>query len=771
MHDDSVLLPSGWLVRIRPRPDLNSVSQGRTVLTTNLDGWVEGKSGHQGLWVFQTRMLSDYRWLIQGKQPHNASNSNLGQHNWLGYYIAPLSNCRQTETKDCNPTQQTIELRLYRAVGDGMREEVEVTNHNQIATEVELTLLVDADFADPKEALQHKRIQRGKRQASWKGSRQGGELTYAYRARHAYRHQDASGVSEIDRRIALQLHADSLPERIGRRIKFKVKLPPHRSWRATLNWSVYIDGNEMPLNYADTSVEGETKWERKRREFLDNSTAFEVGGRRDLSKVVHGAMERAKHDLLALRLFDLDRENGWTMAAGVPMYIALFGRDTLATSWEALLLGSEMVQGTLPALDPLRGKAVCDWRDEQPGKMVHEAHTSPLAALDYTPHGRYYGGVTGSIYYPVVVSGLWHWTGSKEIVRPFLDPALAGLHWADRYGDIDHDGFYEYDVRSKQGEKNQGWKDSSDAIVYEDGSQVNDPLGTCEMQAFAYASKLHLAEALWWMDRGDEARVLFDQATELKKRFNDVFWLEDEKYVGLALDSKDRLSRSIASDPGHCLASGILDEDRAKFVADKLMSDELFSGWGVRTLSAKHPAFNPFAYHRGTVWPVENAVFALAFARYGLHDHMHRLAKAMFETASIFEYNRLPEVFAGHGRDREHPFPGLYPKANWPQAWSCSAVFTIIQALLGICPYAPLDVLFVDPHLPAWLPEITLDRLRVGNARVKIRFWRKEDGTSDYRVEDLEGKLHVIRQPSPWSLTAQFGERVKDAVTSWLPGK
>ena len=771
MNDDSVLLPSDWLVRIRPRADLNSVSQGRTVLTTDLDGWVNGKSGHQGLWAFQTRMLSEYRWFIQGKAPQNASNSNLGQHNWLGYYIAPLPNCKQTETKDCNPTQHTIELKIYRAVGDGMREEVEVTNHNQIATELELTLVVDADFADPMEAQLHKRLQHGKKRTEWKSILRGGELKYAYQARHSYQHQDAKGTSAIDRRITLRLESDSPPKRAGRRIKFIVKLGPHRSWRATLNWSVYIDGNEMPLNYAATSVENGTDWDRKRREFLENSTGFAVKQGRDLSEVVYGAMERAKRDLLAMRLFDLDHRNGWTMASGVPMYIALFGRDTLAASWEALLLGTEMVQGTLPALDRYRGDSICDWRDEQPGKMVHEVHTSPLGALNYTPHGMYYGGVTGSIYYPVVVSGLWHWTGSKEVVSPFIEPALAGLHWADTYGDIDGDGFYEYDCRSKQGEKNQGWKDSSDAIVYEDGSQVKDPLGTCEMQAFVYASKLHLSEVLWWMDRGDEARELYTQAQELKKRFNDVFWMDDENYLGMAIDSQDRLSRSIASDPGHCLASGILDENRAKLVADRLMSKEMFSGWGVRTLSAKHPAFNPFAYHRGTIWPVENAVFAIAFARYGLHDHLHWLAKAMFEAAGIFEYNRLPEVFAGHTRDRVHPFPGLYPKANWPQAWSCSAVFTLIQALVGIYPYAPLNVLFVDPHLPEWLPEITLDRMRVGNATVKVRFWRKDDGTSDYLVEDLRGDLHVIRQPSPWSLTAGFGERVKDAVMSLLPGK
>lgn len=771
MPENPVLRPSDWLVRIKPRPQLNSVSQGRTVLTTDLDGWITSKAPEQGLWSYQTRMLSEYRWLIDRKPPTNCSNSNLQQYNWLGYYIAPLPNCKQTETHECNPTQQTLELRIYRTVGDGMHEEVELTNHTQIATEFDLALVVDADFADPKETHSHKRMQRGRKSVKWKSVQTGAELSYRYHARHAYRHQDAHGTSEIDRRITLHLASDSVPRRIGGHIHFRIRLRPHQSWRATLNWSVYIDGHDMPLSFSQMSDSKLTEWDRRREGFTNGSTAFSTGENNDLSNLVLDTLEQAKRDLLALRLFDLDDDDGWTMAAGVPMYIALFGRDTLATSWEALLLGSEMIRGTLPALDRYRGTSICDWRDEQPGKMVHEVHTSPLGALDYTPHGRYYGGVTGSIYYPVVVSGLCHWTGDKQVVAPFLEPALKGLEWADKYGHITDEHFYQYQCLSKQGEKNQGWKDSSDAIVYEDGSQVKDPLGTCEMQSFVYASKLHLSEVLFWLGRREESKALYQQSQELKKRFAEKFWMDDEKYVAMAIDSRNRLSRSIASDPGHCMASGILDADQARHVADRLMSEEMFSGWGVRTLSANHPAFNPFAYHRGTVWPVENAVFAIAFARYGLHDHLHHLAKAQFEAAGLFDYDRLPEVFAGHIRDREHPFPGLYPKANWPQAWSCSAVFTLLQAMLGIVPYAPLNALLLDPHLPEWLPGITLDRLRVGKAVARIRFWRKDDGTSDYRIEDLRGTLHVIRQPSPWSLTADFGERVMDAITSLLPGK
>jgi glycogen debranching enzyme len=451
--------------------------------------------------------------------------------------------------------------------------------------------------------------------------------------------------------------------------------------------------------------------------------------------------------------------------------MALFGRDSLATSWEAELLGQEMSAGTLLELPRTQGTKVDDWRDEQPGRILHELHTNPLATLNFNPHGRYYGGVTGAIYYPVVVAGLWHWTGNKELVQSLIQPALKGLQWADTYGDLDGDGFYEYQTHSQQGEKNQGWKDSGDAIVYEDGSQVHAPLGTCEMQSFTYVSKLHLSEVLWWLDQKELAARLFKEAGELKKRFNEVFWMDEEGYIALGLDSKKRQIKSIASDPGHALASGIVETAHVQPLARRLMAGDMFTGWGIRTLSADHPAFNPYAYHRGTVWPVENAVFALGFARYGLHELMFQLCEAQFEAASLFDYFRLPECFAGHQRKPEHPFPGLYPKANWPQAWSASAALLLVQAMIGLYPYAPLHALLLDPHLPVWLPEIKVHNLRVAEAVVSLRFYRRQDGGSDYEVLDQRGHLHVVRQPSPWSLTAGLGERVRDAVGSILPGK
>lgn len=247
--------------------------------------------------------------------------------------------------------------------------------------------------------------------------------------------------------------------------------------------------------------------------------------------------------------------------------------------------------------------------------------------------------------------------------------------------------------------------------------------------------------------------------------------MEDEGFFAMGLDSQKRSIRSIGSNPGHCLAAGIVDKSLVLRTAGRFVADDLYTGWGIRTLSSKHPAYNPYSYHRGSVWPVEHGTFALGFVRYGLHQHAELICRAQFEAAALFDFYRLPEVFSGHPRDADHPFPALYPQANSPQAWSASAVFCFLQALLGLYPYAPLNLLLLDPHLPDWLPEITLSNLRIGHAVATIRFYHTKSGQSDYEVLDVRGPLHVVKQPSPWSLTAGFGERLKDALTSLLPGK
>ncbi len=766
------------LIRLHPREDSFQVSQGRSVLSTNLNGFISPETAN-GLFVHQTRMLSRYRWLIDGAEPHAVALSNVEQHSWLGYYIQVPPNLAhggndRGSGEMSEASEKSVEVRLSRSVGYGVHEDVDLTNFTQKPTEFELNLEVDADFADQEETTQQRR-QFGELTRSWRRNQQGNwELLFDYVAHHHYEHQGDVGDPSIHRSIVIEIAKCGSPPRYSDNcISFHVSLLPFQSWHTCIRMHPQVeDEPAFPLYDCYAFQPTSNPWDVSRAAFLDQATTFTAPESRTLATVVVGALEQAKRDLVALRLHDLDRNpDAWVPAAGIPIYVALFGRDTLTVGWEAAVVSSQMMRGTLPVIAGLQGKVVDDWRDEQPGRMLHEAHTGLLAKLGFNPRARYYGSATTSGFYPVVLAHLWHWTGDKELIRPLIDPALDALRWKDNWADLDGDGFYEYLTRSTQGVKNQGWKDSGDAIVYADGTVVEPPIATCEEQAFVYVSKLHMAEMLWWLDRKDESKQLYHQAKELKKRFNEVFWMEREGFFAMGLDAKKRQIRSIASNPGHCVACGIVDESLVERTVDRLLAEDMFSGWGVRTLSAQHPAFNPFSYHRGTVWPVEHGSFAMGFMRYGLHAALEKIARGMFEAAALFDFHRLPEVFSGHQRDLQHPFPAMYPKTNWPQAWSSSAIFTIIQCMLGIYPYAPLHALFVDPHLPDWLPEITLSNLHVGRAIVTIRFFREKDGTSSYEVLDKRGSLHVFQQPSPWSLTTGPVERMVDAFSSVLPAK
>ncbi|HKR82690.1 MAG TPA: glycogen debranching N-terminal domain-containing protein [Terriglobales bacterium] len=753
------------LIELRLRGGDIQLSRGHTAFVTGPTGQVDRNPSH-GLFVLQTRLLSKYVWLMNGEEPEFSCGSNIEQHSWMGYYILAPTNWRETATRESSPLQQTIELRLKRFVGEGMHEDVQLTNHTQISTEVKLELHCEPEFLALEEA-RGKRQQHGTVSKHWREVNPGEwELQIGYVARHHYDHQDESGYAEFHRGLTLRVHnGSSQPEYSRGRLRFQVHLQPHATWNCCLEWLTSAQAQPLPPPSPHRVV---TAYERKRSSYLSNVTGFTVTGN-DLRQVVAKAARRATLDLCALRMFDLEANREAIVAAGVPTYMGVFGRDLMASAWQAALLGPELALGSLHILKRSQATKVNDWRDAKPGRIVHEMHTDPLSVLNFRPKSQYYGSASGAFLYPILLCELWHWTGDLELIRPFADAAVRALKSADKHS-LDESGFYRYQTKSKQGMKNQGWKDSGDAIVYPDGTQVATPIGTCEMQAFAYAAKRQLAEVLWWLGETQPATALWEEASALKDRFNDRFWMESEGTFAMGIDNHGELICSVASDPGHCLLSGIVDQGHVPRLANRLLMTDLFSGWGIRTLSADHPAYNPFSYHRGSVWPVENGGFVLGLARYGLHGEMWTLARAMFEAAQLFPYLRLPETFGGHQRTDEAPFPGLYTQADWPQAWSASSILNMLRAILGLFPYAAANLLILDPHLPEWLPEITVENMRVGNTRVTIHFQRKSDGSTDYRVLNLEGNLHVVRQPSPWSLTAEWPERVKDALFSLIPG-
>jgi glycogen debranching enzyme len=748
-------------VEIRPRPEINVIARGRTVLVTGvLDGQIEEGSRH-GLFVHETRMLSRYQYWIEGEPLNAVTLANVNRSEWAGYYIHSPS-----RSKGHKP-EQVIELFVHRFAGNGFREDLEIVNFTQDQQCFNFIIDLKVDFADQDEVESGQRKQYGTIVREWCKDPEP-QLKFEYSASRSYEHQGDFGETTVRRGLKMQIaDADSAPEYKVEKIIFWIELTPGASWKARVRFVPYIaDDDEAKKTGEAPDLD---RNENAHRGTGSHTSAFEVPGSATLSATVLETLRVGAGDLAALRLNDLDgRGRGWTVAAGYPNYVGLFGRDSLITGWLGQLFSSQLNLGALDQLTERQGIRHDKWRDEQPMRILHQAHTGPLAALYFNPHMHYYGTITAPAYFPLSLVNLWRWTGHEETVSKFVDPALKALRWLDEYATLRDDGFYYYKTLSEQGVKNQGWKDSGEAVVHEDGSQAEDPIASAEVQGLVYLAKVSTSELLWNLHRTDEARALYNQAQELKKRFNEGFWMPDSRFVAMGLDKNGRQIKSISSNPSHCLTAGIVDSEIAREVANRLFEEDMFSGWGMRTLSSRHPAYNPFSYQRGTVWPFEQAMLGMGLWFYGHYDLLERIAKTHFESARLFAERRLPEVFSGHPRDSDHPFPAIYPKAQWLQAWSAASAFGMLQAMLGIYPYAPMHVLMIDPHLPAWLPEITVSGLKVGGAEASLRFFRKEDSSTDSEVMECTGELRILRKPRAIAFLSDYGQRAIEKLTDTL---
>jgi glycogen debranching enzyme len=413
-------------------------------------------------------------------------------------------------------------------------------------------------------------------------------------------------------------------------------------------------------------------------------------------------------------------------------------------------------RGALKRLAQYQASARDDYRDAQPGKILHEVRFGELAHFRSIPHTPYYGTADATILYLLVLSETYRWTGDIKLLQEYRQVVEGCLDWIDHYGDLDGDGFQEYKTYSPLGYENVGWKDAGDAVVYADGRQAKQPKGLCELQGYVYDANIRMAEVFQVL--GDEARAkaLLQQAETLKRNFNQLFWMEDEGCFAYGLDPHKQLITSIASNAGHCLWSGIADRDKAERTARRLLQNDMWSGWGIRTLSSKNPAYNPFSYHLGSVWPHDNGIIAAGFKRYGLSHEANQVIRGIFDAARRFQAYRLPEVFAGLKRQgRETDFPALYPPgANIPQAWASGSVFQMMQTILGLRADAPHKRLYVNPTLPEWLPELQVQGLRVGPCSFTLHFWR-EEGRSRWEVLEVvvdpgvaqEDRIQVTDEP------------------------
>ena len=460
------------------------------------------------------------------------------------------------------------------------------------------------------------------------------------------------------------------------------------------------------------------------------------------------------------------RPDEWlTLQAGVPLYPSLFGRDAMTAGWQAGCVDrGESLDAALTTLGRLQSDRVDDWRDEEPGRIPYQVRRGPLAVLNVNPYSAYYADFASPLAYVISLANLYAWSGDERAIKKHWDTARRILDWARDYGDCDRDGYLEYRTRSSKGTKNQGWKDSGDAIIYDDGRPVPPPIATCEIQGYWYAAQQLMGVLCWVTGARADARAWFTAAADLKARFNRDWWMDREEFVALAMDPDKALVRAVTSNVGHCLATGIVDAAHVPAVVGRLFAPDMFSGWGIRTLSADHRYYNPLSYHRGTVWAVEQATIVFGLRRFGFDSRANDLARTLFDLAALYPEHRIPECVGGYPR-ATHPSPGAYPQANAPQLWNATAFPLVAQTLAGIVPLAPYQTLVVDPALPDWLPELVFENLRVGTATVTLRFWRDAGGQS-FDVVHKRGTLHVVRQPPPESLSADLWQRLHGVMES-----
>jgi glycogen debranching enzyme len=656
---------------------------GGVGLSCALDGELRAEELH-GLFAGDTRVLSTYRLAIGG-------------HPWrlLARWRPGPSTAQWDMQNPCvrapggDIEEGTVHLRLRRRVSGALHDDLRVTGYVEHETPIRLTLQLDADFADlfevkdrstpPRLGVQHIPRPDG--------------VCFSYRRRDFQRALHVT-VKPSTGRMTIA----------GSRLVFDIVLRAHQAWHCCVHAIPELDGRPLEIDGAPHAAE--------------TPALSRVAVVAD--PLVSVPFERAALDLDRLAI----REPGAPpfVAAGAPWFLALFGRDTLVTALMGGLLGSWHTRGALSALARLQAQTRDDFRDAEPGKLPHELRRGEHAHFGIVPHSPYYGTHDAPALYVLALWHAWRWTGDRSLLDAFLPTALEAMRWCEGGGDPDHDGLLEYQTRSPRGYLNQGWKDAGDAIPHEDGHHAEPPIATVELQGYLFAARLALAELLDASGMEREAARYRALAMDLRALVEDRFWMEDRDAYALALDGRKRPVRSIASNSGHLLWCGLSSRARAGRVARRLLAEDMFSGYGLRTLSARHRAYNPLSYQLGSVWPHDTALFVAGLVRYGFCDEAGLLLKALLDAAAAFEQARLPELFSGFQRSDGPPVP--YEKANTPQAWAAAAPVLGVQLMLGLLPDAPRGRCYVNPWLPEWVPRLEVEGIEIGAGRLDVAIER-----------------------------------------------
>ena len=592
-------------------------------------------------------------------------------------------------------------------------------NFNLTPVDFTVELLFDSDFVD---VFQVRGVARQEHGQYYRPVVRGSGIAFYYRGLDGVMRQTlikmTPAPTEIQERVARwELRLEPL-----KRVELEVSVTPMVEGQAS-RAQVYEIDHQLRQRRANFA-----RWEA-------SSTSFETD-----NDVLDGLLKTAIGDFHALQIPEGEQH---IIAAGIPWFATIFGRDSIIAAYQSLSLNSQLAVDTLRVLARYQGKEHNDWCDEQPGKILHEYRAGEMTRDGEMPFGPYYGSIDATPLFLILLSETFNWTADEQLVEELLPNAYAALQWIDECGDLDGDGFIEYLKRSPKGLVNQGWKDSWDANMHRDGTIAKPPIALCEVQGYVYDAKYRMSSLLRNFGDVKTAERLKRETAELAKRFDRAFWVPSRGFYAMALDSEKRPLEVISSNPGHLLFTRIISKERARIVANRLMRDDMFSGWGWRTMSQEERVFNPLSYHRGSVWPHDNSIIAHGMAVNDMRDGALRILTSLYQAASKFRDYRLPELFCGVQR-REYDEPVHYPVSCSPQAWASGAMFLILMSVLGMHPSAPRKELnIINPQLPDWLDHLRIRNLRIGRSRVGLDFSRHGERTF-CNVVDVEGEKLLV---------------------------
>jgi glycogen debranching enzyme len=716
------------------RPQTYFAWRGPSMIVLDAEGFAGGVE-ESGFFFRQTRFVRDLRLELFKEAPHLCSIAETAPNELECFYVYPEKKGGGSDRggERYGIPYGALDIGItYRIRANGALAALRITNRFIRELTVDLGWRISADFADRDE------VSGDRKQFAEVGIRQDENVV-----RFRYQHR------QLPFETVIRIIGPGIWEFSGDAISSRLVLSP----QAVIEISLDI----RAVDY-DGAIDDQGAWIRDHRlsEWERRLTSVETPENSPIASITNQSM----HDIGSMALLEGSDDEWLTPGAGIPVFQSLWARDALTTAWQATVFDrGELADSILTTLGRLQGTRHDPSRDEQPGRIIRGRQHSPLARLNFNTSGLYYGDYASPFAFIFTLAQLYAWSGDKRYLEKHFDAARRILDWAARYGDIDHDGYLEYKTLSPDGPKHQGWRDAQNAVVYPDGTQVETPIATCEIQGYWFAAQQIMAVLSAVRGNLGDAFQYWSDASLLKKRFNRDFWMPHQNCVALGLDPFKRQIQVVSSNAAQTVTTGIVVAENLPLLVERLFEPDIFSGWGIRTISTHNPAYNPLSYHLGSVWPVENATFLFGLKRFGFEKELARLSKALYDLALTWRHYRIPECVGGYSRS-EAQHPGAYPQANAPQTWNQSVFPILIQSLLGILPLASAKLLSVYPVLPDWLPEVTIRNLRVADATVSIRFWRTEHGTSKFEVADKKGNLHVIAQPPIESRTAGIWDRL-----------